>query len=406
MNIAIFTDFYAPSTGGTETAIEQQKASLEANGHNVTIVTSKYHTYSYDDTFIALKPLFAFRYGGHNHRIYMPTIRSIHHVTKQISDRNIDVIHVQTEFTVGMLALAVAKRTSLPLVYTSHTLLWRQADLGNAKLTNVLTGLLEIASYLLPIPSVKVKKIEKESFRSHRLRQLIAGYIKNADLVTTPSSHLKETLSSWQLSTPIIASPNFLSINPKIKKLPSIPTFLWIGRFDREKRSLVFAEAVEQLCNSTDIPFNVVMAGTGEHHRLVSEKLGKYTNVNVLGNLPHEDVSGVYANASLLVLTSVDFDNQPMTIAESVTHGRGVILQDKKIHDGLDNGAGLWTKDATSESLAKLMYDCIKDPLLIEKASNAAIRKAPLFSQKQGCNRLVEAYRTAINNKDGAQSKK
>ena len=120
MKIGIFTDAYEPHISGVTTSIKMLKTALEKMHHEVYIVTANLD----NNKFI---------YDKKNKIIYLPGIKTGIYETKLtgiyskkamkiIKEWNLDVIHSQTEFGVGYFSRIVAKKLSLPIVQTYHTL--------------------------------------------------------------------------------------------------------------------------------------------------------------------------------------------------------------------------------------------------------------------------------------------
>lgn len=120
MKIGIFTDAYEPHISGVTTSIKMLKTALEKMHHEVYIVTTNLD----NNKFI---------YDKKNKIIFLPGIKTGIYETKLtgiyskkamkiIKEWNLDVIHSQTEFGVGYFSRIVAKKLSLPIVHTYHTL--------------------------------------------------------------------------------------------------------------------------------------------------------------------------------------------------------------------------------------------------------------------------------------------
>lgn len=120
MKIGIFTDAYEPHISGVTTSIKMLKTALEKMHHQVYIVTAN---------LISNK----FIYDEENKIIYLPGIKTGIYGTKLtgiyskkamkiIRNWNLDVIHSQTEFSIGYFSRIVAKKLNIPVVHTYHTL--------------------------------------------------------------------------------------------------------------------------------------------------------------------------------------------------------------------------------------------------------------------------------------------
>lgn len=119
MKIALFTDTYPPFINGVSTSCYNLAQTLRAKGHRVLVVTpnskdDKTTQIVGDDVYVPgveLKKL----YGYHITKIYSKEIFNI------VKDFKPDLIHNQTDSTIGQFAKIVAKQLNVPIVYTYHT---------------------------------------------------------------------------------------------------------------------------------------------------------------------------------------------------------------------------------------------------------------------------------------------
>ena len=118
MNIALFTDTYPPFINGVSTSCYNLAKTFREHGHRVIVVTPRTTAGKLefkDDIIympgIEMKNLYGFRIT----RLYDKT------VCKILKENNIELIHNQTDATVGIFARRAAKRLKLPIVYTYHT---------------------------------------------------------------------------------------------------------------------------------------------------------------------------------------------------------------------------------------------------------------------------------------------
>ena len=120
MKIAIFTETYEPYISGVTTSIKMLKEALEKMGNTVYIVTVNLKNYH-------------FRYDKKNKIIYIPGIKTkiydarltgiySRRAFKIIKRWNLDIIHSQTEFSIGVFSRIVSKKLNIPVIHTYHTL--------------------------------------------------------------------------------------------------------------------------------------------------------------------------------------------------------------------------------------------------------------------------------------------
>lgn len=121
MRVGIFTDSYYPHISGVSTSIDMLTRALKEMGHKVYIVAPNLDSNK-------------FIYDKENEIIWLPGIKTGLYKLKLteiyskkamriIRDEwHLDIIHSQTEFGVGCFSRIVAKKLSIPIVHTYHTL--------------------------------------------------------------------------------------------------------------------------------------------------------------------------------------------------------------------------------------------------------------------------------------------
>ncbi|MTT30789.1 glycosyltransferase [Terrilactibacillus sp. BCM23-1] len=120
MNIGIFTDTYYPQVSGVSTSIMILKKELEKLGHCVYIFTS-----SDSKADLTQEKGFVFRFTSFSALIVPERRLAISGFIKatQLAQRlQLDVIHTQTEFSMGLIGKHVAKKCNIPLIHTYHTM--------------------------------------------------------------------------------------------------------------------------------------------------------------------------------------------------------------------------------------------------------------------------------------------
>ena len=120
MKIGIFTDAYEPHISGVTTSIKMLKTALEQMNHEVYIVTAnlKDNKFYYDEEnrIINIPGIKTGIYGTKLTNIYSRK------ATKIIKQWNLDIIHSQTEFGIGVFSRILGKKLNIPIVHTYHTL--------------------------------------------------------------------------------------------------------------------------------------------------------------------------------------------------------------------------------------------------------------------------------------------
>ena len=118
MRIGLFTDTYFPQVSGVATSIRTLKTELEKLGHKVFIFTTTDKDVNrYEDwqiIRIPSVPFFAFK----DRRVAYRGFSNALEIARQYQ---LDIIHTQTEFSLGLLGIWIAKELRIPVVHTYHT---------------------------------------------------------------------------------------------------------------------------------------------------------------------------------------------------------------------------------------------------------------------------------------------
>lgn len=120
MNIALFTDTYLPEINGVATSTDNLAKTLRAHGHNVIVVTTNPFSsvMTYQDNVIRIPGVeVKMIYGYQFARLYNQEAAKI------IERFHPDVIHSQTDFSVGVFGFLMARKLHCATVYTFHTMM-------------------------------------------------------------------------------------------------------------------------------------------------------------------------------------------------------------------------------------------------------------------------------------------
>ena len=115
MRIAFFIDDYLPSVHGVATSTATFRAALERMGHEVYVVAPKTEGYEETDDHVIRLP---------SSRYYVFDSREVATIYPGLARRfdayDFDIVHSQTQFSLGVLAHWVAKRQNISHVTTVH----------------------------------------------------------------------------------------------------------------------------------------------------------------------------------------------------------------------------------------------------------------------------------------------
>ncbi|MGR3742060.1 glycosyltransferase family 4 protein [Companilactobacillus sp. DQM5] len=310
MNIGIFTDTYFPQVSGVATSILTLKNDLERKGHSVYIFTTTDPHVSKDmiepNVFrLPSVPFISFT----DRRI---AISGLFHAVEIAKELELDIVHTQTEFSVGMIGKYVANRLKIPCVHTYHTMY-------EDYLHYVLNG------HLL---------------RPYHVKQMTKMFLSHTSGVVAPSKQVEEVLTRYKIKTPISIISTGVDISEftkpvdtkKIKQNLGIdndsPVLLSLSRIAMEKKIEVTIGAMPELIKKYP-NIKLVIVGDGpdmEQIQKITRDLGVWDNVIFTGEVKHSDVSPYYHMADLFISAS-DTETQGLTCIEAISAGAKVVVR-------------------------------------------------------------------------------
>lgn len=388
MNVGIFTEVYLPQINGVITTICTLEKELKLLGHNVYIFTNYYPGYIDENPNVFRLPSVPFvldkacRIGS----FYS------HAIMKEIKNIKLDVIHTNTEFSMGLFGRIVAKKLKIPVVHTYHTMYedWINNSIG--------------INYIGAISSSVVKTISKK-------------HCNSCYKIIAPSNKIKETLQKYGIKKPIEIVSNgidlscFYKVNSeynkeKINELKkelglnvSDKIILNLGRQSKEKSVDVIIKSIPELVKIRQ-DFKFVIIGDGPY-KIGLEKLAKDLNVKdyiiFLGKKPRQGIEKFFKIADLFVMTSL-FEVQPVTVIESMAAKIPVIVKKDEAFVGIieNNITGfVFEKD---EELASLINNVLKNEDLLKFISSNAFNKIENFSSINFSKNIERIYIEAVKN--------
>lgn len=301
MKIAIFTDTYFPQLSGVATSVKVLKDTFEAHGHEVYIFTTTDPQASKDEDHI-------FRYESIPFLFFKErrvAVTFFGPVVKKVKDLEIDIIHTQTEFSMGMLGITASRILGLPLVHTYHT--WYEKYLH----------------YIM-----KGKLISKET-----VRKLSRLYCQQADEVITPSQTIKEVLESYGVTREIAIVPTgvpipdccsqaeLMDLRQKLTLSADDFVMLSVNRLAYEKNLIAIIDRLPSLLKHLP-QAHLVLVGDGPERKNLENAVASHglgDHVHFTGAINHEKLSSYYQMADLYVNLSTS-ETQGLTFLEAITN--------------------------------------------------------------------------------------
>ncbi|MEK7377133.1 MAG: glycosyltransferase, partial [Candidatus Margulisiibacteriota bacterium] len=171
MKIAVFSESYKPCISGVARSIETFEKELTLLGHEVFVFAPGYPGYKDNSKKIIRFPSLPTKYPGFRIALPLPCF---------ILDINFAVIHSNSIFQLGLLAMYYAKRKRIPFVYTFHTM---------------------FTEYLHNVPVPKNISLPVVSF-------LIRFFCNRCDQIIVPTAKTKKYLEGFNVKAPIEVVPS------------------------------------------------------------------------------------------------------------------------------------------------------------------------------------------------------
>ncbi len=399
MRIAIFTEGYLPYISGVVTYVKILKDELERTGHEVLIVAAcpKNKRPKEDIKGVMYCPSIPLK------KVYGYGVTNPLNLVsyKRIADFKPELIHVHTEFSIGMLGMQAARWLNIPMVYTLHTMYE------------------DYFGYITP------KNMEK-SFEKV-LRPVAHTYLKaicnRASEITVPSDKVVRYLRACGITKHINLIPNTAATRDFLPESNSPDTveaaradmelskediaLLYVGRLGFEKSIDVMIDLFVSACK--DKPrYKFVILGDGPE----ADKLKKYAENTELadriifaGRVEYSRVSAYY-NACDLFCTASTSETNSITIYEATAAGLYVFQRLDRFN------VGQVTTGLTGDVFETAAEFCE----LIEKYSaysdeqRATIRKnvtesSRVYNESVFCERILNVYNIAISRHESKKNK-
>lgn len=307
MRIGIFTDTYYPEVNGVSKSCNTLFNILKEKGHEVYVFcTGKYTFFDRGNHIYRIHGLYLKQLYGY--RLVSPLRSKIY---KDIKKLNLDVIHINTEYGVGLIGIHASKKFNIPITYTYHTNVFDYTyyvtkGIFDNEFQIVVNRLLKKCFYyvdelIVPSEDTKNKLIEK-------------GVNKFMNVIPTgiDFSSFKEDTKDSKKSLEIKKT---LQISPENKIL------LYLGRVAKEKSiDKLINYYAKFLSETKNYNTKFVIVGDGPNRsdlEKLAKKLKIEKNVVFVGKVNLDDVKYYYHIADVF-LNASESETQGLTYLEAI----------------------------------------------------------------------------------------
>lgn len=383
LRVGLFTDSYPPVVNGVSTSVYTLAQELIRAGHEVSIFAPKFpgHTDLSDDIFRIPSVLTPFE---RQYPLPLPVMRGL---MSRVGREGLDIIHSQSPFLMGQLALRASRRFRLPLVATNHTLYTEY-------------------SHYVPVAPESVTKATT--------RLIVRWYYQQCDALITPSRMAAGRLRDEYCvdGPPISIIPSGIPLpgeysqseKAQTKRDLGIPAgatmLLYVGRIAKEKNLGMLLEAFEEKISFRDPSVRLVIVGKGPDYEPIRQRVLDSTRIAdrviFAGFLERSAVDPIYAAADLFVFPSYT-ETQGMVTGEALAAGTPSVVVDQggspeTVTDGVD---GILVPN-DKHAFARATLDLLQDTARREAMGIEARRRAAERTPERMAQKVVEVYDQAI----------
>lgn len=386
MNIAIFSDTYLPDINGVATSSHILRNELKKHGHHVLVVTTILpHESDYEDEDqyvlrlpgLDLKKLYGYRASN---------IFSFKGM-KEIKEFEPDLIHVQTEFGIGIFGKIAGEVLNVPVCYTYHTM-W--------------------ADYSHYINPANIKAVDMAAKKI--IEKISKIYGDSCSKLIVPSTKTADALREYGISNSITVIPTGLELEhfsiehkdqdkiDQIKKqyhLENKFVVTFLGRIAPEKSIDLLIEAMNDIVKDTPQVCLMIVGGGPQLDELKALAANYHLENNVVFTGPQvaKDVPSFYHASNLFVSASVT-ETQGLTFIEAMASGIPVLARHDKNLEGviIDQRNGYFFKDK-EDLVAKIKTLSQSD---LSELIEHALEDAHQYSSEIFYQRIMTTYQEAL----------
>ncbi|MES9545316.1 Alpha-monoglucosyldiacylglycerol synthase [Streptococcus intermedius] len=386
MRIGLFTDTYFPQVSGVATSIRTLKTELEKLGHTVFIFTTTDKDVNrYEDwqiIRIPSVPFFAFK----DRRIAYRGFSTALEIARQYQ---LDIIHTQTEFSLGLLGVWIAKELRIPVVHTYHT---------------------QYEDYVRYIAKGMV-------IRPSMVKYIVRGFMSDLDGVICPSEIVYDLLMKYKVKVekrviptgielakferPELTKENVADLREKLGISNQETMLLSLSRVSYEKNIQAILAALPKVLEENQ-NVKLVVAGDGPYlsDLKAQAKRLNITDIVIFTGMIAPSETALYYKAADFFISASTSETQGLTYLESLASGTPIIAHGNPYLDNVINDKMFGTLYYEERDLAGAILEAvIATPDLDEKG--LATKLYEISAENFG-RRVYEFYLDLIISKDFA----
>ncbi|MDW7650983.1 MAG: glycosyltransferase family 4 protein [Bacillota bacterium] len=378
MKIGMFTDSYRPYTSGVVRSIETTAGKLTDMGHEVYIFAPSYPNYE--------KEAGVFRFASvptPNYPDFAIALPFSLYLNSTVRRLGLDVVHVHSPFSMGLLGARCAKRYELPLLFTYHTMYDQYV-------------------HYLPFGHNISRKV---------VLRLSQNFCNRCDLVITPTGVIRDIVSK-NIESRVEAIPTGI----EIEEFDSVDRswlrreynigedekiLLHLGRLGKEKNIGFLLKSYKEIVRTHPATKLVIVGDGTERESLMQEakSLGLADRVIFTGPISRQRVVDSYAGSDLFIFASTT-ETQGLVLGEAKAAGLPAVAvralgAAEMVNDGVDG----FLTSLDQEQFTDRVRQLLENDELRQAMSESALQEAEKISSTNMARKLLDAYEDVAEKK-------
>ncbi len=378
MKIAMFTNEYKPMRdSGVVNAIEAYHLGLSRLKQEVHIIAPKFpnykdkvpNVYRYPSINLPMKTLYP-----------LPIPYSLK-ISKLVRKSKFDIIHTHHPFGLGKKGCKFARKYSIPLVFTNHTMYQ------------------DYSHYIPLIHQNLAKKIIKDVHKK---------YLSLCDCIIAPSQYIKNKLLKIVTNSRIEVIPyglnhellkNYKKSNiRRLYHLENKKIILFLGRLGKEKNISFIIKSFKFLSKKRNDAV-LVICGRGHEEKNLKNlirNLQIQDKVSLVGNIPYSEIENYYTAADIFITASTT-ETGPLTVLESLFFGVPVIcLKNSNMEDKIKNGYNGFLVERSIKSFSEKIEELLSNESLLKQLSRNAKKSSRKYDVLKVSKKLLSLYKSLL----------
>ncbi|HAF22579.1 MAG TPA: glucosyl transferase [Blastocatellia bacterium] len=400
MKLLFGTDTYYPSVNGPSYFTQRLAAGFQRRGHEVHVICPSQSMRSTitQHGCVVMHGIASLPVPLYTALRFSPLPFVYNRILSAVQRIKPDVIHIQNHFLIGRALTGIAQKLSIPIVATNHLMP-----------ENILVHL---------------------QFLSERHRRALNNWLwrdlrrvyNRIETITAPSPVAVEILKDKGITGTVTAISCGIDLgvfNPRQKggvikykyNLPSLPTYMYVGRLDKEKHIDELIKALPLVRRKVDA--QLVIAGSGQLRAQLVELAKRehvYDNVVFTGFINDDDLPKVYAACNVFCNAGTA-ELQSIVTLEAMATGKPVIAANAMalpylVHNGVN---GYTFEPGDIQTLAARLIELLTEQTKREAMGQRSLEiVAPHHIQNtlDAYERLYEAAISRLKDRDDRENPK